>query len=327
MTDAALARTRHARRVELGGQPGHQGPISLDEATAGLWAIAALGRLAESGTLALLAEREQRVDDPVELADAQLLAAFGLLEHRNGDFAVADSLSPTLIAGAAFARTQLLQAIAHTRGQPPGWNSGDGVMLVAQGRASTHLAAVIDERLLRQMPEADAALRSGHGRFLDVGVGVAALSIAIAERFPGSKVVGLDVLPFALEIARTQVAVAGLMDSIELRMVSVVDLADTDCFDLAWVPQMFIAPSDLDVGLSRVRAALRPGGWLILALAGGGGDGGMERVEAYRSLLATTLGGGPMDRVQGRALLARHGYETGAVVEAAQPLLLARRRA
>lgn len=301
----------------------------LDEAAAGLWAIAALGRLAESGTLTRLAGEAQPLEDPVELADARLLAAFGLLEAADGSFRVAADLADgpilTAAAAAAFSRTQLMQAIAHTRGQPPGWRSGDGAVLLAQGRASAHLAVVIQERLLPRMPEAQAAFESGRGWFLDVGVGVAALSIAMAERFPGTRAVGLDVLPAALEIARTQIAVADLRETIELRSQSVTELTDEAVFDLAWIPQMFIAPAALDAGVSRVRSALRPGGWLILALAGQGDLIERSHVSAYKSLFATTLGGGPMSIEQGRALLARRGYVDGGVAEAPAPLLLAQR--
>ncbi|HEY2651763.1 MAG TPA: class I SAM-dependent methyltransferase [Solirubrobacteraceae bacterium] len=311
-------------------QPGGQAlRTPLDEATAGLWAIAALGRLAESGTLTRLSERAQPLEDPVELADARLLAAFGLLEPANGGFRVpadlADGPALTAAAASAFSRTHLMQAIAHTRGQPAGWQTGDGAVLLAQGRASAHFAAVIDERLLPRMPEARAALESGRGSFLDVGVGVAALSISVAERFPGTRAVGLDVLPAALDIARTQIAVAGLRDAVELRLESVADLTDEAAFDLAWVPQMFIPPAALDAGLGRVRSALRPGGWVILALPGhdDADDGG--HVTAYQSLFATTLGGGPMSVEQGRALLARHRYLDGGVARAPQPLLLAQR--
>ena len=155
------------------------------------------------------------------------------------------------------------------------------------------------------MPEARAALLAGQAAFLDVGVGVAALSIAIAERFPGTQIVGLDVLPAALEIARTQIAVAEMRGVIELRLESVAELSEKDAFDLAWVPQMFLPQDDLDAGLQRVRAALRPGGWLILALAG---DGDSSHVDAYHALFATTLGGGPMGAVEGIALLERHRY-------------------
>jgi hypothetical protein len=119
--------------------------------------------------------------------------------------------------------------------------------------------------------------------------------------------------------------VAALRVAIELRLESVAELTDEAAFDLAWVPQMFIPPGAFDAGLARVRSALRPGGWVILALAGedDGCDG--RRVSAYRSLFATTLGGGPMSVGRARALLARHGYLDGGVLDAPQPLVLAQR--
>jgi SAM-dependent methyltransferase len=308
---------------------GRTATTALDEATAGLWAIAALGRLAESGTLTRLAAQPQPIDDPVELADARLLATFGLLEADAGGFRVpassADGPALTAAAAAAYSRTQLMQAIAHTRGQPQGWQSGDGAVLLSQGRAGAHLVTIVEERLLPRMPEAREALESGHGRCLDVGVGVAALSIAIAERFPGTRVLGLDVLPAALDIARTQIAVAGLWDAIELRLQSVAELSDEANFDLAWIPQPFISPDALDDGLARVRSALRPGGWLVLALAGAGDSPDGGPVTAYQSLFATMAGGGPMSVTEGRALLARHRYVDGGVVKATAPLLLAQR--
>jgi len=298
---------------------------SLEEALAGVWALAALGRLAESGTLALLAAGDGMLEDPVELADARLLAASGLLEADAHGYRLPAGASLTADASAGAARAHLLQAIAHTRGQPAGWQSGDRAILHAQGRASAHLARVIEHDLFPRMPEARDALSAGRGRLLDVGVGVAALSIALGERFPGVHIVGLDVLPAALEIAGTQVAVAGLRDRIELRLQSVAELTDETAFDLAWIPQMFIAPSELDAGLERVWTALRPGGWIILALAGGGAG---SRIDAYHALLATTLGGGPMGVEEGAELLERHRYSSVSRSDAlhSQPLLLAQRR-
>jgi SAM-dependent methyltransferase len=230
----------------------------------------------------------------------------------------------TADASAGVARAHLLQAIAHTRGQPPGWQSGDRAILHAQGRASARLARVIEDDLLPRMPQARDALRAGRGRLLDVGVGVAALSIALAERFPAIHIVGLDVLRAALEIAGTQVAVAELRDTIELRLQSVAELSDETTFDLAWIPQMFIAPADFDAGLGRVWTALRPGGWIILALAGDS-EGG--RVDAYHALLATTLGGGPMGVEAATELLEGHHYSSVIRSDALhpQPLLLAQR--
>jgi SAM-dependent methyltransferase len=300
---------------------------SLEEAVAGLWAVAALGRLAESGTLARLADGDEalELDDEMELADARLLTAYGLLEADAHGHRVSRGASLTADASAALARTHLMQAIAHTRGQPAGWHISDGAILHAQGRASTHVAQVIEDDLSPRMPEARAALSAGRGSFLDVGVGVAALSIALAERFPGLHIVGLDVLPAALEIAATQIAVAEMRERIELRLQSVAAMTDENAFDLAWMPQMFIARDELDAGLARIWTALRPGGWIIFALAGVS-DGG--RIGAYHALLATTVGGGPMGVQEGTELLERHGYLSliGSQALHPQPLLLAQRR-
>jgi Methyltransferase domain len=233
---------------------------ALDEAAAGVWAIAALGRLAESGTLSRLAAGDEVLEDPVELADARLLAAYGVLDAGKHGYLAPFGAALTAEAAAALARTQLLQAIAHTRGQPPGWHNGDGAILLAQGRASIHLAQIIEQHLLPRMPEAQAALRAGHAGFLDVGVGVAALSIAIAERFPGTQIVGLDVLPAALEIARTQIAVAEMRGVIELRLESVAELSEREAFDLAWVPQMFSLKTTSTRGYTESGRRSAPGG-------------------------------------------------------------------
>jgi SAM-dependent methyltransferase len=313
-----------ARMAAVDRQQPRASMASLEEAVAGVWAVAALGRLAESGTLAALAGGDGMLEDPVELADVRMLAAYGLLEADAHGYRVPSGVSLTADGSAALARAHLLQAIAHTRGQPPGWQSGDRAILHAQGRAGAPLAGVIEDDLLPRMPEARDALSTGRGRLLDVGVGVAALSIALAERFPGIHIVGVDVLPAALEIAGTQIAVADMREAIELRLQSVADLTDEAAFDLAWVPQMFIAREELDAGLGRVWTALRPGGWIILALAG---DGDGSRIDAYHALLATTLGGGPMGVEEGTELLERHRYSSLIRSDAlhAQPLLLAQR--
>jgi hypothetical protein len=313
-----------ARMAAIDRQASQASMASLEEAVAGVWAVAALGRLAESGTLARLLAGDGVVDDPLELADARLLAAYGLLVAGAHGYRVPSAVALTADGSAGLARAHLLQAIAHTRGHPPGWQDGDRAILHAQGRASTHLAGEIEDDLLPRMPEAHDALRTGRGRLLDVGVGTAALSIALAERFPGIHIVGLDVLPAALEIAGTQIAVAELRDTIELRLQSVAEMTDQTTFDLAWVPQMFIARGELEAGLERVWTALRPGGWIILALAGAG-DGG--RIGAYHALLATTLGGGPMGVAEGTELLDRHRF-SGLIcsdVLHPQPMLLAQR--
>jgi cyclopropane fatty-acyl-phospholipid synthase-like methyltransferase len=84
------------------------------------------------------------------------------------------------------------------------------------------------------------AFAEGRGSFLDIGVGVAAISIRLVNRYPGTRAVGLDVLPHVLDVAQAEVARSGLSESIDLRLQSVSDLHDHEDYDLAWLPQPFI---------------------------------------------------------------------------------------
>lgn len=123
---------------------------------------------------------------------------------------------------------------------------------------------MIADELLPKLPTLETAFRSGSAAFLDVGVGVAAISIRLAERYPGTRAVGLDVLPDVLELAHSEVAGSGLSNSIELRLQSVADLRDQDRYDLAWVPQGFIPREAFLDGIHHVFHALKPGGALLV---------------------------------------------------------------
>ena len=112
-----------------------------------------------------------------------------------------------------------------------------------------------------------AARLDGEGAsFLDVGSGVAALSVAMCRVWPALRVVGVDPWEPALALARGHVAAAGLADRIELRAATAETLSDTAAFDLAWVPTFFIPATVLDDVVERVHAALRAGGGVILGM-------------------------------------------------------------
>src|SRR4029077_10323017 len=120
------------------------------------------------------------------------------------------------------------------------------------------------------------------GRFLDVGVGVASLSISMCRAWPELRVVGVDPYDVSLDIARGNVVRAGLSDRIELRQLRIEELRDETAFDLAWLPAFFIPEQALAAAITRVHAALRPDGWLLLPVAGGAGP---ERPLAVLALI------------------------------------------
>ncbi|MFO1534001.1 MAG: methyltransferase domain-containing protein [Thermoplasmatota archaeon] len=57
-----------------------------------------------------------------------------------------------------------------------------------------------------------------------VGTGTGWLAIAVARTFPTLRVVGLDVLPEALDLARRNVAQVGLDERVELRLLDAAEL-------------------------------------------------------------------------------------------------------
>jgi methylase of polypeptide subunit release factors len=98
---------------------------------------------------------------------------------------------------------------------------------------------------------------------LDVGVGIAALAVAYCEAFPGLRVVGIDVFPRALELARTTVDDAGMGERIELRHQDVAQLEDRDKFCLGWLPAPFVPGAALEEGLKRKSCCAEQGSSLL----------------------------------------------------------------
>jgi len=202
--------------------------------------VAALARMASSGAWQRVID-ERPLSEEVDLIDAELLVAAGAVTRiRSDTFRLA--LSEPMYKDPQAVRHSglylLRRALAHASGRTLGWGNED--------------------------PE---TVRAGSASFLDVGVGVAAISIRLVQRYPGTRVVGLDVLPDVLKLAQSEVAGSGLSDSIELRLQSVADLRDQDRYDLAWVPQGFIPKEAFIDGIHHVFSALRPGGALLVPLA------------------------------------------------------------
>jgi len=83
---------------------------------------------------------------------------------------------------AAVAAAPLLQASRFIMGGPS-WELQDDEALLAQGRSSAATGAFFPERLLPQLPDG-SRLISSPTRMLDVGVGVAAMAVALCEHMP-----------------------------------------------------------------------------------------------------------------------------------------------
>jgi len=135
----------------------------------------------------------------------------------------------------------------------------------------------------------------------------------MCRQFPSISVVGIDPFESVLTLARRNVFEAGLGDRIELRPERVEDLTDDCCYDLAWVPVMFL-PADVAVrGLRRVRAALRSGGWAVLGSLAAEGE---ELQSAVLRLVSLLYGSGRLSAEHAAAMLAGAGYASVRVLPA-----------
>lgn len=185
------------------------------------------------------------------------------------------------------------------------WDHANPSILLAQGHTSALLAEAF-RRLVVPSLGGDLATRLEAGAwFLDVGAGVAALSVAMCRSWPTLRVVGVDPWGPALELAREQVAAAGLEDRIELREAVAESLQDSAMYDLAWVPTFFISGAVLERAIERVHAALRPDGCAIVGLYARPDDPLMAAVADLRTVRQGGVVHTPQETA---ALLKRAGF-------------------
>jgi SAM-dependent methyltransferase len=185
------------------------------------------------------------------------------------------------------------------------WTHNESEILQAGGEVSAGFADALTQTIIPRLDGLSRKLNSAEGSFLDVGVGVAGLSITMVHLWPSLRVVGIDPWAPALALAHENVRRASLTDRIQLREQMVEDLSDTNAFDLAWLPSAFIPETVIPTACGPVYRALRPGGWLLFAIAYSGTD----IVTASLVRLRTVLWGGTLIApTQVEALLRQTGF-------------------
>ena len=188
-------------------------------------------------------------------------------------------------------------------GRSGGWVYTDPVVLQSQGQSSGAVPPLIASIAHTLDGLTDALAREG-ARILDIGSGVAALSISCCRIWPAASVVGVDPWEPAMKLAVQNVSEAGLEDRITLRSIAIEDITDTDSFDLAWMPAPFLPRSVLESSVPVVARSLRPGGWLILGRYGAPRE---ALPEALADLRTVRGGGTPLSEDDAVVLLERGG--------------------
>ena len=205
-------------------------------------------------------------------ADPRVRELLDTIAHELlGEDADASSAEVTAVVG--MARTLLAQAseLVADPARPPGWQHADPSILQGTGRMSMAIAGAIGAAG-RDLGGLAERLAAPGASFLDVGTGTAWLAIALAQAHPQLRVDGIDLHEPALELARANVAAAGLGDRVELRAQDATTLCDDAVYDAVWLPLPFMPREVVVQSLPGAVRALRPGGWLIAGVYAGPPD-------------------------------------------------------
>jgi len=189
--------------------------------------------------------------------------------------------------------------------RPAGWSHTEPELLQAGGDVSAGFVQPLSRLVVPRLEGLADRLAAPGAAFLDVGVGVAGLSIAIARAWPALQVVGIDPWAPSIALARDNVARAGLGDRIELRALGVEALADEAAFDLAWIPIPFLPAPIVPIAYTHVRRALRPGGWVLVSAINPNVD---PASLAFWRLRTTLFGNGEVSPVGAEAHLRDAGF-------------------
>jgi SAM-dependent methyltransferase len=127
------------------------------------------------------------------------------------------------------------------------------------------LPRIFLDLVLPRLPGLNARLEAG-GRLLDVGCGAGWALVQIAERFPATTCVGIDVEPYSIDLAVRLIAERGLRERCQALVQRVDHLEENEAYDLAtsFLVVHEIAPDAKPAAFAAVSRALKSGGSFVI---------------------------------------------------------------
>ena len=133
------------------------------------------------------------------------------------------------------------------------------------GAATAGFHTVVARRMLAGIPGLKETLEAG-AMVLDVGCGVGGLMIKIAQTWPNCRCHGVDIDPYGIEAAKTNIAESDVSDRVTVAAVDGTMIGREGEFDLA---TMFEVLHEIEDGIRAevvkdVARSLKPGGKLFI---------------------------------------------------------------
>lgn len=242
-------------------------PVAVLEAA--VWAMAAVvstRRQALSEPLADALLRDPQRTAVLESVGLVRRGAHGLVVHPSLDGPDEATARSSVEAKLSSLRQAVAAAAGDEAGTPEGgWGAQADAVLLNQGRASAATGRALAGRIVPRLAGCAERLAAEGSRILDVGTGVGALALALAEGFPRARVEGIDVLERALNLGRDELAAAepAVAARVSLRLQDAVDVSERAAYQLVWLAGAVPAGGGLRAALPRLAEALAPGAWLV----------------------------------------------------------------